>query len=38
VVEVSPPYDPSGGTALVAATMVYEILCVLAEVVSKRSH
>jgi guanidinopropionase len=31
VVEVSPPFDPSGNTALVGATMMYEILCVLAE-------
>ena len=33
VVEVSPPFDPSGNTALVGATMMYEILCVLAEAV-----
>lgn len=31
VVEVSPPFDPSGNTALVAATMMYEILCLLAD-------
>lgn len=31
VVEVSPPFDPSGNTALVAATIMYEILCILAE-------
>lgn len=31
VVEVSPPFDPSGVTALVGATMMYEILCLLAE-------
>ncbi|MHA2273761.1 MAG: agmatinase [Candidatus Hodarchaeales archaeon] len=31
IVEVSPPFDPSGNTALVAATMMYEILCILAE-------
>ena len=31
VVEVAPPYDPSGNTALVAATMLFEILCVLAD-------
>lgn len=29
VVEVSPPYDPSGNTALLAANLAYEILCVL---------
>ena len=31
VVEVSPPFDPSGNTALVGATMMYEILCILAD-------
>ncbi|MFQ5629649.1 MAG: agmatinase, partial [bacterium] len=36
VVEVSPPFDPSGNTALVGATMMYEILCILAEVVAGR--
>ena len=36
VVEVSPPFDPSGNTALVGATMMYEILCVLAEAVARR--
>ena len=34
VVEVAPPFDPTGNTALVGATMMYEILCVLAESVS----
>ena len=36
VVEVAPPFDPSGNTALVGATMMYEILCVLAEATAKR--
>jgi guanidinopropionase len=36
VVEVSPPFDPSGNTALVGATMMYEILCILAEATAKR--
>ena len=31
VVEVSPPFDPSGNTALVGATLMFEILCLLAE-------
>ncbi len=31
VVEVSPPFDQSGNTALVGATMMFEILCVLAD-------
>ena len=29
VVEVSPPYDPSGNTALLAANLLFEMLCVL---------
>ena len=36
VVEVAPPFDPSGNTALVGATMMFEILCVVADSVSKR--
>ncbi|HET7409239.1 MAG TPA: agmatinase [Paracoccaceae bacterium] len=31
VVEVSPPFDPSGNTALVGATMMFELLCVIAD-------
>jgi guanidinopropionase len=31
VVEVAPPYDPSGNTALVGATMMFEILCLVAD-------
>jgi len=31
VVEVSPPFDPFGNTALIGATIMYEILCLLAE-------
>ncbi|OZI20691.1 agmatinase [Bordetella genomosp. 9] len=30
VVEVAPPYDPSGNTALLGATLMYECLCLLA--------
>ncbi|MGQ4877020.1 agmatinase [Billgrantia sp. LNSP4103-1] len=29
LVEVSPPYDPSGNTALMGATLLYEMLCAL---------
>jgi len=36
VVEVSPPFDQSGNTALVAATLVFEMLCVVAEQISNR--
>jgi guanidinopropionase len=36
VVEVSPPFDPSGLTAYAGATMMFEILCSMAEDVAKR--
>lgn len=36
VVEVSPPFDLSGNTALVAATLMYELLCILSEVKNGR--
>ena len=36
VVEVSPPFDPSGNTALVGATMMFEIMCLLADAVAGR--
>ena len=34
LVEVSPPYDTSGNTALVAANLLYEMLCVLPKAAS----
>jgi guanidinopropionase len=36
VVEVAPPFDPSGNTALMGATVMFEILCILADSVSSR--
>ena len=36
VVEVAPPFDPSGNTALVGATLIFEILCVVADAVARR--
>lgn len=36
VVEVAPPFDPSGNTALLGATFMWEILCVLADAVDRR--
>ena len=33
LVEVSPPYDQAGTTALIAANLLYEMLCVLPKVV-----
>ncbi len=38
VVEVAPPFDPSGNTALVGATLMYEVLCPLAEAVARRKQ
>ena len=37
VVEVSPPFDPSGATALAAANIAFELLCMLAEAVASRN-
>ena len=36
VVEVAPPFDPSGMTAMTGATLMYEILCVLADATARR--
>lgn len=36
VVEVSPPFDPSGNTAFVGASILFELLCVMAEAVATR--
>jgi guanidinopropionase len=36
VVEMAPPFDPSGNTALVGATMMFELPCVLADAVAAR--
>ena len=35
LVEVSPPYDMAGNTALIAANFLYEMLCVLPKVPRK---
>jgi guanidinopropionase len=37
VVEVSPPFAPSGNTALIAATILFEILCILAESINSNA-
>lgn len=37
VVEVSPPFDSSGNTSLIAATIMYEILCIFAEKINAES-
>jgi guanidinopropionase len=36
VVEVSPPFDPSGMTAYAGTVMMFEILCSMAEAVAKK--
>ncbi len=36
VVEVSPPFDLTGNTALVGATMMFELLCILSEALHSR--
>jgi guanidinopropionase len=36
VCEVSPPLDPTGHTALNAANLMFEILCVVADAVAQR--
>jgi guanidinopropionase len=38
VVEVSPPFDPTGTTALVGATIMFELLCVLADARAARGN
>ena len=36
LVEVTPPFDPTGNTALTGATLMFEILCVVAQSLSRR--
>ena len=36
VVEVAPPFDHTGNTALVGATIMFEILCVVADALAAR--
>jgi len=38
LVEVSPPFDPSGNTALIGANFLYEMLCVLPAVNTERER
>jgi guanidinopropionase len=38
VVEVAPPFDQTGNTALVGATIMFEILCVVADAVARRKR
>ena len=36
MVEVSPPFDSSGGTALIGATVLFELLCIVSESLQKQ--
>ena len=36
VVEVAPPFDPSGNTALVGASLMFDILCLVADAIRNR--
>ncbi|MBE0454294.1 MAG: agmatinase [Roseovarius sp.] len=36
LVEVSPPFDPSGGTAFLGASIMFELLCVMARSIRSR--
>jgi guanidinopropionase len=38
LVEVAPPFDPAGVTAIAGATMMFEILCLMAEARSRRDR
>ncbi|EFL88733.1 agmatinase [Ahrensia sp. R2A130] len=38
LVEVSPPFDPSGNTAWVGVSIMFELLCVLAPAVAERAR
>ena len=35
VVEVSPPFDPTGGTAFLGVSLMFEILCLMAAQVGR---
>ncbi len=36
LVEVSPPFDPSGSTAWLGVSLIFELMCVLAEAIDRR--
>lgn len=38
LVEVSPPFDPSGGTAYLGASLIFEMLCVIAPTLQSRGY
>ena len=38
LVEVSPPFDSSGGTAWVGASLMFELMCILADAIVRRRN
>ena len=38
LVEVSPPFDAEGGTAWLGVSIMFELMCVLAQAMKKRTH
>ncbi len=38
LVDVSPPFDASGGTAWVGASLMFELMCVLADAIHRRRN
>ena len=38
VVEVAPPFDPTGSTSALAATVAYELICLMAEASASASE
>ena len=36
VVEVSPPFDPSGGTAYIGVSVMFELLCIMAQQIARK--
>ena len=38
LVEVSPPFDPNGGTAWLGVSIMFELLCVMAKNISDKNQ
>ena len=38
LVEVSPPFDPSGSTAWLGVSLIFELMCVLADAIDRRHY
>ena len=37
LVEVSPPFDPNGGTAWLGVSIMFEMLCIMAKNIDNKS-